>query len=114
MDEFCTDAFDAFAKAFDDLSFWEKIEYKSNVVAYFDFSEYPKTSIHPEDKAANRTPFLLYIGSQSRQELKQVAKDYRPFFFKSSTRKAKRLNYPFELKIRGLKFQMIKEICKEI
>lgn len=98
---------------FDDLSELLEIDYGDRIKVFFNESRDNgfKFTQHPQEDN-HVLPFLTFVGGNNREELKQIASSLDCKVFQ--IREAKRLNFPFEMKVRGLKFQDLKTLAEKL
>ncbi len=98
-------------RAFDDLSSLFSVKYNDRLTVIFNEPPLIKMRQHPEDEGV-RIPFLTYLGGETKEELKKIAEKYQLDDFQ--IRQSKRTQYPFELKIKGIKFSKLQQLIKEL
>ncbi len=98
---------------FDDLSELLEIDYSERIKVFFNDRNLVKFNFarHPEENK-DVLSFLTFIGGNSKEELKAIASflDCQSY----QIRIAKRLNFSFELKVRGLKFKTLKTLTQKL
>lgn len=101
-------------QVFNDLSQLFHVQYTSRILVIFDDLAAYKIGFkqHPEDKQEKRIPFITYIGGNAKEELKAIASCYEISGY--NIRKATRIDYPFEMKIKGMAFGKLQQLIKEL
>ncbi len=99
---------------FDDLSGLLQVQYCDRILVVFDYPNQHSIGFrqHPDDKEADRVPFVTYIGGETKEELRMIVIRYKLSGY--SIRESKRMDQSFEMKIKGMSFDQLKQLIKEL
>ena len=99
--------------SYDNLSDLLHVNYCQKVMVIFDYPSHPSIKFvqHPKESKFV-IPFLTFIGGNTKDELKEIRKslDCKG----TQIREAKRIDFPYEMKVKGLRFQDLKTLAKRL